>query len=92
MGESGLLSAGFRDSAKSIKSKRFSNPAILALLAATSTTSSSTPLNKTTSQRLHNIIKMGFTDLLSDAGLTVLNNWLLTRSYVTGYVLISPPP
>ncbi|KAK4201729.1 translation elongation factor 1 beta [Triangularia verruculosa] len=28
---------------------------------------------------------MGFTDLLSDAGLTVLNNWLLTRSYVTGY-------
>ncbi|KAK4460016.1 hypothetical protein QBC42DRAFT_273180 [Cladorrhinum samala] len=28
---------------------------------------------------------MGFTDLVSDAGLTVLNNWLLTRSYVTGY-------
>ncbi|KAK4162340.1 hypothetical protein QBC43DRAFT_321767 [Cladorrhinum sp. PSN259] len=28
---------------------------------------------------------MGFTDLISDAGLTVLNNWLLTRSYVTGY-------
>ncbi|KAM7197842.1 elongation factor 1-beta [Rhypophila sp. PSN 637] len=28
---------------------------------------------------------MGFTDLLTDAGLTVLNNWLLTRSYVTGY-------
>ncbi|KAK4098682.1 hypothetical protein N658DRAFT_499136 [Parathielavia hyrcaniae] len=28
---------------------------------------------------------MGFTDLLSDAGLTVLNNWLLTRSYITGY-------
>nr|CAD60576.1 unnamed protein product [Podospora anserina] len=31
---------------------------------------------------------MGFTDLLSDAGLTVLNNWLLTRSYVTGYALL----
>ncbi|KAK1753411.1 translation elongation factor 1 beta [Echria macrotheca] len=28
---------------------------------------------------------MGFTDLLSDAGLTVLNNWLLTRSYITGF-------
>ncbi|KAH6615445.1 hypothetical protein B0J18DRAFT_412827 [Chaetomium sp. MPI-SDFR-AT-0129] len=28
---------------------------------------------------------MGFTDLLTDAGLTVLNNWLLTRSYIAGY-------
>ncbi|KAI9790531.1 MAG: Translation elongation factor 1 beta [Peltula sp. TS41687] len=28
---------------------------------------------------------MGFTDLLSDAGLTMLNNWLKTRSYITGY-------
>jgi len=28
---------------------------------------------------------MGFTDLVSDAGLTILNNWLLTRSYVVGY-------
>ncbi|KAL2133235.1 hypothetical protein VTI74DRAFT_2700 [Chaetomium olivicolor] len=28
---------------------------------------------------------MGFTDLLTDAGLAVLNNWLLTRSYITGY-------
>ncbi|KAI0135449.1 putative elongation factor 1-beta [Daldinia grandis] len=28
---------------------------------------------------------MGFTDLLSDAGLAVLNSWLTTRSYVTGY-------
>ncbi|EHK19377.1 uncharacterized protein TRIVIDRAFT_111661 [Trichoderma virens Gv29-8] len=28
---------------------------------------------------------MGFTDLLADTGLAVLNNWLLTRSYVTGY-------
>jgi len=28
---------------------------------------------------------MGFTDLLTDAGLTVLNNWLLTRSYITGF-------
>ncbi|KAK3391490.1 elongation factor 1-beta [Sordaria brevicollis] len=28
---------------------------------------------------------MGFTDLVTDAGLAVLNNWLLTRSYVTGY-------
>ncbi|KAK0714229.1 hypothetical protein B0T21DRAFT_297273 [Apiosordaria backusii] len=33
---------------------------------------------------------MGFTDLLSDAGLTVLNNWLLTRSYITGYVVFFP--
>ncbi|KAL1872022.1 hypothetical protein VTK73DRAFT_1724 [Phialemonium thermophilum] len=28
---------------------------------------------------------MGFTDLLSEAGLAVLNNWLTTRSYITGY-------
>lgn len=28
---------------------------------------------------------MGFTDLLTDAGLTVLNSWLTTRSYVAGY-------
>jgi len=28
---------------------------------------------------------MGFSDLLSDAGLTVLNNWLTTRSYIVGY-------
>ncbi|KAK7753233.1 Translation elongation factor 1 beta [Diatrype stigma] len=28
---------------------------------------------------------MGFTDLLTDAGLTVLNSWLTTRSYVVGY-------
>ncbi|KAI1661344.1 putative elongation factor 1-beta [Daldinia decipiens] len=28
---------------------------------------------------------MGFTDLLSDAGLAILNSWLTTRSYVTGY-------
>ncbi|KAK4153337.1 hypothetical protein C8A00DRAFT_15402 [Chaetomidium leptoderma] len=28
---------------------------------------------------------MGFTDLVTDAGLAVLNNWLLTRSYVAGY-------
>ncbi|KAI2614624.1 putative elongation factor 1-beta [Hypoxylon fragiforme] len=28
---------------------------------------------------------MGFTDLLSDAGLTVLNSFLTTRSYITGY-------
>ncbi|KAI1143583.1 putative elongation factor 1-beta [Hypoxylon sp. FL0543] len=28
---------------------------------------------------------MGFTDLLSDAGQAVLNSWLTTRSYVTGY-------
>jgi hypothetical protein len=27
---------------------------------------------------------MGFTDLLSDAGLTLLNNWVKTRSYVIG--------
>jgi elongation factor 1-beta len=28
---------------------------------------------------------MGFTDFLTDAGLTVLDNWLTTRSYITGY-------
>lgn len=28
---------------------------------------------------------MGFTDLVSDAGLAILNNWLSTRSYITGY-------
>ncbi|EOO02044.1 putative elongation factor 1-beta protein [Phaeoacremonium minimum UCRPA7] len=28
---------------------------------------------------------MGFTDLLSDAGLTVLNSFLTTRSYIVGY-------
>ncbi|KAH0615151.1 uncharacterized protein H6S33_000787 [Morchella sextelata] len=27
---------------------------------------------------------MGFTDLAADAGLTVLNSWLETRSYITG--------
>jgi len=28
---------------------------------------------------------MGFTDLVSDAGITVLNSWLTTRSYIVGY-------
>ncbi|KAI9827444.1 MAG: Translation elongation factor 1 beta [Thelocarpon impressellum] len=28
---------------------------------------------------------MGFTDFVSDAGLTILNNWLTTRSYIVGY-------
>jgi len=28
---------------------------------------------------------MGFTDLVSDAGLTLLNNWVKTRSYIVGY-------
>ncbi|EHK18381.1 uncharacterized protein TRIVIDRAFT_216692 [Trichoderma virens Gv29-8] len=28
---------------------------------------------------------MGFTDLLTDAGLTLLNNWVSTRSYITGF-------
>jgi len=28
---------------------------------------------------------MGFTDLLTDAGLTTLNHWLQTRSYIVGY-------
>jgi len=28
---------------------------------------------------------MGFTDLVSDAGLTMLNSWLTTRSYIAGY-------
>lgn len=28
---------------------------------------------------------MGFTDLLSDAGVAILNKWLVTRSYIVGY-------
>ncbi|KAL5092113.1 hypothetical protein Trisim1_002005 [Trichoderma cf. simile WF8] len=28
---------------------------------------------------------MGFTDLLTDAGLSLLNSWVATRSYITGY-------
>jgi elongation factor 1-beta len=28
---------------------------------------------------------MGFTDLLNDAGATMLNSWLTTRSYIVGY-------
>ncbi|KAH8808299.1 hypothetical protein F5884DRAFT_791766 [Xylogone sp. PMI_703] len=28
---------------------------------------------------------MGFADLVTDAGLTMLNNWLQTRSYIVGY-------
>ncbi|KAI9883834.1 MAG: hypothetical protein M1823_004388 [Watsoniomyces obsoletus] len=28
---------------------------------------------------------MGFTDLVSDAGLTMLNNWVRSRSYIAGY-------
>ncbi|KAK3044568.1 hypothetical protein LTS18_000925 [Coniosporium uncinatum] len=28
---------------------------------------------------------MGFTDFVSDAGLTLLNNWAKTRSYIVGY-------
>ncbi|KAL7944156.1 hypothetical protein V8C42DRAFT_327859 [Trichoderma barbatum] len=28
---------------------------------------------------------MGFTDLLTDAGLALLNNWVSTRSYITGF-------
>jgi len=28
---------------------------------------------------------MGFADVLTDAGLTILNNWLTTRSYIVGY-------
>ncbi|KAJ9156185.1 Elongation factor 1-beta [Pleurostoma richardsiae] len=28
---------------------------------------------------------MGFTDLLTDAGLVVLDKWLVTRSYIVGY-------
>jgi len=28
---------------------------------------------------------MGFTDFVSDSGLTLLNNWLKTRSYIAGY-------
>lgn len=36
---------------------------------------------------IQSIVNMGFTDLVSDAGLTMLNNWLVTRSYITGYVM-----
>ncbi|KAM0261008.1 hypothetical protein ACHAQJ_002443 [Trichoderma viride] len=28
---------------------------------------------------------MGFTDLVADAGLALLNNWVSTRSYITGF-------
>ncbi|EXJ71546.1 elongation factor 1-beta [Cladophialophora psammophila CBS 110553] len=28
---------------------------------------------------------MGFTDFVSDSGLTILNNWLKTRSYISGF-------
>ncbi|KXS95609.1 hypothetical protein AC578_10392 [Pseudocercospora eumusae] len=28
---------------------------------------------------------MGFTDFVSDAGLTILDNWVKTRSYIVGY-------
>jgi hypothetical protein len=35
---------------------------------------------------------MGFTDLVSDAGLTVLNSYLTTRSYIVGYVAASRLP
>ncbi|OCL10510.1 elongation factor 1 beta subunit [Glonium stellatum] len=28
---------------------------------------------------------MGFTDFVSDSGLTLLNNWIKTRSYIVGY-------
>ena len=30
-------------------------------------------------------VKMGFLDLLTDAGLTTLNSWLTTRSYIVGH-------
>lgn len=33
---------------------------------------------------LPQIARMGFTDLVSDAGLTVLNSYLSTRSYIVG--------
>jgi elongation factor 1-beta len=29
---------------------------------------------------------MGFTDFVSESGLTILDNWLRTRSYIVGYV------
>lgn len=35
---------------------------------------------------------MGFTDLVSDAGLAMLNNWVKTRSYIVGYVNTPPLP
>ncbi|ETS87390.1 hypothetical protein PFICI_01218 [Pestalotiopsis fici W106-1] len=33
---------------------------------------------------------MGFTDILTDAGLTVLNNWLQTRSYIVAAPAYAP--
>lgn len=50
----------------------------------TTTPSSHTKLNST--HTFGSAAAMGFTDLVSDAGLTLLNNWVKTRSYVLGYV------
>merc|ERR1711977_222759 len=35
--------------------------------------------------QVHQTDTMGFADFLSDAGLSVLNSWLTTRSYIVGY-------
>ncbi|ATZ55157.1 Bcefb1 [Botrytis cinerea B05.10] len=35
---------------------------------------------------------MGFTDFVNDAGLTMLNNWLETRSYIVGLVRVTERP
>jgi hypothetical protein len=47
---------------------------------------SHTPNNPShdSSHILESTANMGFTDLVSDAGLTLLNNWVKTRSYIIG--------
>jgi len=45
-----------------------------------------TPLfNHSFSLSKPHLAAMGFTDFVSDAGLTLLNNWVKTRSYIVGY-------
>merc|ERR1712230_95387 len=39
----------------------------------------------TSCTQVHQTDTMGFADFLSDAGLSVLNSWLTTRSYIVGY-------
>jgi len=36
------------------------------------------------SHSFSSIANMGFTDFISDAGLSLLNNWVKTRSYIVG--------
>jgi len=39
----------------------------------------------TSSHSIQIVAIMGFSDLLTDAGVTMLDKWLATRSYITGY-------